>query len=106
MLGDVVPVLDLSVPVARVEVFQRPQLQKIRVRVRDGEFERRAIARYRRVARAFLYEEVIETDEVHQEERAVVVVVIADEPVRDGGLRRDGSQRRMRMNAPGRCVEA
>ena len=45
-------------------------------------------------------------ERVHQEERAVVPEIVADEPVADGSLRRDCLDRRVRVDRPHRCIEA
>ncbi len=100
----VVPEPDLALEVALVRVSERTEVEIELVGVRRPELE--AGRKGRRRLRPLLAEDGVEAERVHQEEGAVVVEVVgAPEPFRDGRLRRDGLERRVRVDRPGRRVE-
>src|SRR5215471_8517679 len=97
MFHHLVPVGNASVKVLFVTVRQRAHLEEEFVPVRRCVVKPLAGANGSRLgSRAAKTREEVES--VRKKERAVVMKVISDEPVGDGGLRRGCFQRRVRVN--------
>src|SRR5215831_13625672 len=99
-----VPMRDLAFQVFLVRVRQRTELEEEFVAV--GRFMVEAqIAELLRRLRSRFAEVGDEVEAMRQLERAVVMPVIADEPIADRRLRRTGFQRRMGIDHAGRGIE-
>ena len=107
VLEQVVPERDLVVEVLRVDVGERADVQVEAVAVGRGRREvDQAWPRHAGRLGPRRAEAAVEANRVREVERAVVVKIVAHEPLGDGGLRRGGFERRMRGNHAGRRVVA
>jgi len=69
------------VPVFRVDVLQRSQLEIELEGILDRKLRRAGITRSREVVGPHDAKSVVESDKIQQEQRAVMVVVITDPPI-------------------------
>ncbi len=104
VLGEFIPPGNFVVVVTGIDIRKRLKVEEEAVSI--GRVSREVVGPLGGGLGSRLAEDVHEVEHVRQKERAVVMEVVADEPVGDGRLRRDSLERGMRVNGSHGGVEA